>query len=221
MTKRYYYVYYSYEEWGRGYIGRRGCNCLPEEDTEYFGSFTDKTFKPTQKIILQVFDTLKDAAEAEFILHSFYKVDVNPHFANKARATSKKFYFNHAGRTLSEDHKRKIKEKLIGTRSGVNNPFYGKKHDKETIEKIRRGSLGRVFSAESRKKKSERMSGKNNPMYGLKKEKNPCFNRPRPEEVKKKISNSKIGKRLYTNGAISTFSYKSPGPDFWLKSKKP
>jgi len=50
-NKKYFYVYYSYEPWGRGYIGKRECWCLPEEDTKYFGSFRDKTFKPTEKII--------------------------------------------------------------------------------------------------------------------------------------------------------------------------
>ena len=50
--KEHYYTYYSYEEWGRGYFGSRGCKCLPEEDMNYFGSFYDKTFKPNQKIII-------------------------------------------------------------------------------------------------------------------------------------------------------------------------
>ena len=51
--KEYHYTYYSYEEWGRGYFGSRTCRCLPKEDVKYFGSFGDKTFKPTQKIILK------------------------------------------------------------------------------------------------------------------------------------------------------------------------
>lgn len=88
--KKYYYVYYSYEQWGRGYIGKRECWCLPEEDTEYLGSYTDKTFKPTEKIILQTFDTQSDAYGAEVKLHDFYEVDINPHFANKAKQKRKR-----------------------------------------------------------------------------------------------------------------------------------
>jgi hypothetical protein len=42
----YHYVYYSYEEYGRGYIGSRTCKCLPEKDVKYFGSYKDKKFKP-------------------------------------------------------------------------------------------------------------------------------------------------------------------------------
>ena len=70
MTKH-HYVYHSYEEWGRGYIGCRTCDCLPEEDTKYFGSFYDKTFKPTEKTILFVCETRIEASEIEIELHNF------------------------------------------------------------------------------------------------------------------------------------------------------
>ena len=46
-----HYVYYSYEDWGRGYIGVRQCECNVYED-EYLGSYYDKTFNPKSKIIL-------------------------------------------------------------------------------------------------------------------------------------------------------------------------
>lgn len=90
---KYFYVYYSYEEYGRGYIGKRECKCPPEEDVNYFGTYKDKTFNPTQKIILETFDSVEMALEAEIILHDFYQVDKNPHFANKAKQTSSKFYY--------------------------------------------------------------------------------------------------------------------------------
>lgn len=77
--KEYYYTYYSYEEWGRGYIGSRGCKCLPEEDVRYFGSFRDKKFKPTQKIILKSdYATREEAYADEIALQKFYKVVENP-----------------------------------------------------------------------------------------------------------------------------------------------
>jgi hypothetical protein len=91
--KEYYYTYYSYEEWGRGYFGSRGCKCLPEEDVKYFGSYTDKTFKPTHKIILKSdYATREEAYADEIILHDYYDVANNPHFANQAKASSTKFY---------------------------------------------------------------------------------------------------------------------------------
>jgi hypothetical protein len=88
-NRKYFYVYYSYEPWGRGYIGKRECWCLPEEDVKYFGSFYDKTFKPTEKIILETFDTLDEVYEAEIILHNFYNVKDNSHFANKSNQNTK------------------------------------------------------------------------------------------------------------------------------------
>jgi hypothetical protein len=114
--EKHFYVYYSYEEWGRGYIGRRECYCLPEEDVKYLGSFKDKTFKPTQKIILFKCNSREEACEIEVLLHSFYEVDKNPHFANKAKQTSKKF---------------------CKDQSGENNGHYGKRRKRrpEEIEK--------------------------------------------------------------------------------------
>lgn len=91
--QRWHYVYYSYEEWGRGYIGKRSSKVPPEHDS-YLGSFTDKTFRPTQKIILGVFDTVEEALRNEILLHNFYDVAKNPHFANKAKQTSSGFYWS-------------------------------------------------------------------------------------------------------------------------------
>ena len=70
--KEYHYVYYSYEEYGRGYLGSRTCNCLPEKDISYFGSFKDKSFKPTYKIILKSnYDTREEAYADEIILQEY------------------------------------------------------------------------------------------------------------------------------------------------------
>jgi general stress protein YciG len=91
--REYYYTYYSYEEYGRGYFGSRGCKCLPEDDTNYFGSSRDKTFRPTQKIILKDdYATREEAYVDEIILQEYYKVVENPHFANRSYQTSTKFY---------------------------------------------------------------------------------------------------------------------------------
>jgi hypothetical protein len=142
-NKKYFYVYYSYEHWGRGYIGKRECWCLPEEDVKYFGSFSDKTFKPTEKIILKTFDTLEEVLLAEVLLHNYYEVDENSHFANKSKQTSKGFYFSASGK----DHPRFGKETPIEVRKkqsksmlGEKNPMYGRTrvHSEETREKLRK-----------------------------------------------------------------------------------
>ena len=91
--KEYYYTYYSYEEYGKGYIGSRKCFCLPGEDIKYLGSSSDKTFKPTHKIILKDDYTTREEAYAdEITLQEYYKVVENPHFVNKSYQTSTKFY---------------------------------------------------------------------------------------------------------------------------------
>jgi len=107
----YYYTYYSYEEWKRGYIGSRpsGCECLPEDDP-YMGSFRDKSFHPTCKIILGVYTSSEECLQAEIDLHNLFEVDVNPHFVNKAKQTSAGFVYNRSGENLTEVHKEKIKQ---------------------------------------------------------------------------------------------------------------
>lgn len=102
----YHYVYYSYEEWGRGYIGARSCDCLPEQDVGYLGSYSDKSFHPDCKIILMTFPTREEANQAEITLHWSYDVARNPHFANKANACAAGFA---VPGPLDEDHRLKIK----------------------------------------------------------------------------------------------------------------
>jgi hypothetical protein len=109
---KFHYVYYSYEEWGRGYIGKRSCACLPEDDTKYMGSFSDKTFKPSCKIILDVFTTSEEALAAEALLHDAYNVSSSPLFANKAKQTSR--WFNTEGVPKSEEHREKIRQSNLG-----------------------------------------------------------------------------------------------------------
>jgi len=141
------YVYYSYEQWGRGYIGARGRD--PVDDV-YFGTYSETTFEPTEKIILAVFDTMEEALEAEVLLHDFFDVAVNPHFANRAKQTSNGFtttgipgFFK--GRHLYPETRRKISESLKGkcylTESGreqIRKAMTNREVSKETGEKIRK-----------------------------------------------------------------------------------
>ena len=116
---KHHYVYHSYEEWGRGYIGIRSCDCLPEEDIGYFGSFKDKTFNPTEKTILLVRETRQEVVEIEIMLHDFFDVAVNPQFANRSKQKSTRF--DTTGVPITEGTKKKISE----ANSGEKNPMYG------------------------------------------------------------------------------------------------
>lgn len=92
MAGQWHYVYYSYEQWGRGYIGRRSSKVPPNVDP-YMGSFRDKIFAPTEKIVLAEFDSMEEAVQCEISLHTFFAVDSNPHFANQSRQTSTGFSY--------------------------------------------------------------------------------------------------------------------------------
>lgn len=191
-----HYVYYSYEEFGRGYIGCRTCNCLPEDD-DYLGSYHDETFSPTNKIVLETFSTREEALQAEIDLHEFYQVDKNPHFANKARQKTTGFYyaekkFGEENPFYQKQHTEETKSKIsqIGkehkgwvekrrTYVGENNPFHGKTHSKETREQLREKTLqqfstkghpfqGRKHSEESKAKFRENNKGEKNPNFGKK-----------------------------------------------------
>jgi hypothetical protein len=79
----YHFVYNSYEEWGRCYIGVHSTENLNDG---YLGSYTDPTFTPVGKDILEFYETREEACLAEMSLHRFYDVANNPSFANMANA---------------------------------------------------------------------------------------------------------------------------------------
>ena len=142
-----YYTYYSFEEWGRGYLGSRGCFGPPEKDIKYFGSFKDKTFNPTQKIILSVHKTRSEAYETENTLQDFFDVVKNPHFVNRSKQTTTGFT------TQDFKHTNESKSK-IGKASSE------RERTPETRRKSSESNLGKKRSEETRKKNSEAARGK-------------------------------------------------------------
>ena len=197
---KWHYVYYSYEPWGRGYIGKRSSSVPPEQD-RYMGSFNDKTFKPTEKIILATFENSCDAIEVEIQLHNFYSIDTNPHFANRAKQTSKKFIFYD----------------MVGEK----NPFYGKEHSQETKELLKQRTtqtwknqphpwIGKKHSEETKVKFRENNMGEKNPNYGKK----------QSAETKEKLRLAKLGRKLWNNGEQQKFSKECPGEGWVLGTLK-
>jgi hypothetical protein len=214
----YHYVYYSYEEYGRGYIGSRTCKCLPEEDIKYFGSYADKTFKPTQKIILKDdYLTRADAYTDEIILQEYYKVVENPHFANRSYQTSTSFSVY--GLRYSEEHKRKISQarKDNKSSSGMSGKSHseetkikmrGRSHSEEAKKKISKATKGRKLTADHKKKISESTKGKSKTITEKRKQsviKRAAARTGVPghkltEETKRKISKATQGRIPWNKG---------------------
>lgn len=166
----YYYVYYSYEPWGRGYIGRRQSSCPPEEDINYFGSYRDKTFSPNQKIILATFRSLEEATRAEVNLHEFFEVDVNPHFANKAKQTSESFAYCASG-----------PQAVLFGKTGPLHPCWGRPRtaeEKSRISNSKRGKPRPDMLGDNNPLRNpdviKKLSGKNAVLYGKKGDEHPC-----------------------------------------------
>jgi len=192
----YHYVYYSYEEYGMGYIGSRTCRCLPEEDVKYFGSFKDKSFEPTQKIILKSdYVTREEAYIDEIILQQYYKVTENPHFANRAYQTSTGFSRkgtipHNKGKRMSEEQRKKLSAACKG-----------RKQSEEAKEKISKKFKGKVLSEEHKRKIGESNRGKSRQtkegLERLKKIQQERKGKPgkkHSEETKRKISEATKGR---------------------------
>lgn len=113
-----HYVYLSYEEGGRLYIGSRSTDLEPEQD-KYLGSYSDKTFKPTKKKILKCFPDRQLADKWEEYLHEVNNVDVNPRFANQVKQRDQRHYSGDCNAAKRPAARRKIS----ASKRGANNPM--------------------------------------------------------------------------------------------------
>jgi hypothetical protein len=223
----YHYVYYSYEEYDRGYIGSRTCKCLPEEDINYFGSFKDKTFKPTQKIILKSdYATREEAYVDEIILQEYYKVVENPHFANRAYQTSTGFSrkgivpwnkgvprdpeiikkMNNARKNKPPHNKGK--KMSLEQRQKLSLACKGRKVLEETKEKISKSIKGKILTEDHKRRISEANTGTSKTMTEKRKQSDiekglRARGKSKPkhsEETKRKISEIAQGRVPWNKG---------------------
>lgn len=64
---------------------------MPPKDDLYLGSFSDKTFKPTNKIVIATYDSAEEALRAESALQRLFQAHKAEHFANRAIYSFGKF----------------------------------------------------------------------------------------------------------------------------------
>lgn len=143
------YTYFSYEDKpnGRGYIGYRKCNpgVMPWEDIKYFGSPTDKTFKPNKKIIIQVFLSQHEASSFETFLQKKFDVLKDPYFANKSISGEKFLVDEEVAKKMRKPKSASHRTNISKSKRGELNPRYGKPGV----------NLGKTFSQSWRKKLSD------------------------------------------------------------------
>jgi hypothetical protein len=89
------------------YYGKRSSKELPQKDIgiNYFSSSKDLDFLKDQQDnpqnytyeIVSLHDSVEDALAMEVYLHSYFSVDTNPLFYNKARQSSERCYYDGSG----------------------------------------------------------------------------------------------------------------------------
>ena len=81
-----------------------------------------------------------------------------------SESTRKKLSIINKGKVVPKH----IREKISNSLKGVNNPFYGKTHTPEAVQKIIAANLGKTvtFTEEQKRKLSLSKIGSKNPMYG-------------------------------------------------------
>ena len=167
---------------GKKYIGVRSSQNDP--NTDFYWS-SSKSLKHEinligrdnfRKIILDIFDTRKEAVYNEIELHKFYDVGNNPNFYNKAKQTSTGFDTTGISSPLkgvakTPEQKKKQSNIMKLKSKGKNNAMYGKTHSNKTKKLIseklkgllvgeRNGRFGVTLTSDTKQKISIKNKGK-------------------------------------------------------------
>lgn len=143
---------------GMLYIGKRSCNCLPEEDTTYMSSSTYVPKTECLKVILNTFKTSLEALDNEIHLHTVFNVGLNPIFYNKAKQTSNSFDTTGISFLKSDTTKQKISESKRGV-----TPNWSKEGKEVIFENLQKGRSHptRIKSGKSLKQNGSNKGTKN------------------------------------------------------------
>ena len=200
------FVYLSYEETanGRSYVGQHSTNNINDG---YLGSYSDKSFNPTSRIILEYCKTKVGALAAEIRWQRALKVAEDSDFANRSYQTSTRFVYPWRGKKRSEEDKMnkskasKGKPKSESHRKKLSEARRNIKLSESHKRNIGLSGLGREVTKQTRDKISKSKLGTT-----------------QSEEHIKKLSLIRKGKKWWNNGLIETQSHEPPSPD-WTRGR--
>jgi hypothetical protein len=145
VGRKYHILYLSFEETpeGRSYVGAHSTDCISDK---YLGSFIDKTFNPTAKIIIGYFKTRESLLEAESSLQTSLNVVRDPHYANQSIQHGSGFTYGFLGKKHTPEWKEGQSQR-----------------NRDRAEKKRKGKEKTL----KMKKEPRSMNGENNPRFGV------------------------------------------------------
>jgi hypothetical protein len=177
MDRKYHILYVSYEGMtsGRSYVGAHSTDDLQDG---YFGSYVDKSFSPTHKIIVGYYNSREALLKAEETLQKSLDVVRDPRYANQS----------------------------IQHGSGFTYGFLGRTHSQEFVDNLSQRNKERVWTpqmkeaaSQSQKERWRKMSDQEKKEYALRSS-DQWKGVSMPEEQKRKIGESQMGEKNHRFG---------------------
>lgn len=112
---------------------------------------------PSEKTRQRIGEANKHTPKASGEKHGMFgKKHTAESLAKMVASQNKRDHTNHPmrGKRHTEESKAKMSQSLKGTKIGKDNPFYGKTHSPEVLEKMRLAHIGRKASEQTRKNMS-------------------------------------------------------------------
>lgn len=141
-------------------------------------SLKKNNLKPEMFVIEEVDDSVWEESERFWIAYFRY---IGADLTNLTDGGDKP--------TLTKEQREKLSAQLRVQFAGENNPFFGKHHEEEAIEKNRAAHLGKPLPKSSVEKREKTRKEKGIP-YGIKGEQNPNWGSKRTDEQRKRMSDA-------------------------------